>query len=484
MPSTSSSPFRESYTLEIGSGQTGSSNGERTPVYNPSTAEVLTEVPAGTADDLDRAVTTASEAFEEWRLVTPKERSRLLLKVAERITEAEDRLARIETLENGRPLVDARGQVQRCARHFEYYAGIADKVQGTEIPLDEDHVNYTVKEPLGVTGHIVPWNVPIYLFARSVAPALAAGNTVVVKPPNLAPVGGLEVGYILNEVLPDGVVNIVTGSGSVVGDAMSKHPDVESITFTGSGSTGVKVGQNAASAISDVVLELGGKSPLVVYPDVDIDRAVTEVIRGIFTGAGQICSASSRALVHEEIHDRFVEQLVEQVKAFTIGPGIENPDMGPLISESHLEDVLEYIELGREEVGDPVTGGERIDRTGYFLRPTVFNNVPNESRIAQEEIFGPVLTVTTFSDEGEAIELANDVEYGLAAGVMTDDVGKAHRFAKEVKAGQIYVNEWFAGGNETPFGGFKQSGVGRDNGTQAIENFTQIKNVCVNISYR
>jgi len=481
MSQQASTPLREPYKLLIGGSEWDASDGGTTPVHDPATGEVLTEVPAGTREDLNRAVDAASDAFEEWRRLEPKERGRLLHRVADRIRDDVERLATIETLENGRPLADARGQVQRCARHFEYYAGIADKVQGEQIPLGDDYVDYTIREPVGVTGHIVPWNVPIYLFGRSVAPALAAGNTAVVKPANLTPLGGLEVGRIAEEVLPDGVVNVVSGAGSVVGDELSSHEDVGSIVFTGSTETGAAVGRNAGDAITDVVLELGGKSPLVVYPDADVEAAVTEIVRGIFTGAGQICSASSRALVHEDVRDAFVDELVARVESFEIGSGLDDPDMGPLVSESHLGDVLAYVDLGREEVGEPVVGGERIDRPGYFMEPTVFDGVPNDARIAQEEIFGPVLTVTTFADEAEAIELANDVEYGLVAGVMTSDVGRAHRFAREVDAGQIYVNEWFAGGNETPFGGFKRSGVGRDNGVQAIENFTQIKNVCLKI---
>ena len=474
----------EPYGILIDGAETDAAGGDSTTVENPSTGEALSEVPAGTVSDLERAVAAAREAFEAWSRIDPAERSRLLNTVGGRIREEADRLARVETLEHGRPLSDAHGQVTRCARHFEYYAGIADKIQGDQIPLGEGHVDYTIREPVGVTGHIVPWNVPIYLFGRSVAPALAAGNTAVVKPANLTPLGAIEVGRIVDDVLPDGVLNVVPGAGSVVGDALSAHDDVGSITFTGSGETGVAVGRNAASAVTDVVLELGGKSPFAVYPDTNIGEAAAEVIRAIFTGSGQICSAGSRALVHESIHEAFMDELRSRIDDLEIGPGVEDPDMGPLISASHRRSVLEYVDLGRETIGDPAVGGELIDGDGFFMEPTVFDEVPNDSRIAQEEIFGPVLTVTTFADESEAIDLANDVEYGLAAGVMTDDLRKAHRFAREVDAGQIYINEWFAGGNETPFGGFKKSGVGRDNGIQAIDNYTQIKNVCADIGFR
>ena len=474
-------PLEPPYRGIIGGEERDAASGETTDVRNPATGEVIAEVPASTPDDLNDAVSVASAAFDEWDAVEPSERTQLLQEVADQIRAEVDRLARVETLENGRPLSDAKGQVRRCARHFEYYGGMADKVQGEQIPLGEDYVDYTVREPVGVTGHIVPWNVPIYLFARSVAPALAAGNSAVVNPANLTPLGAIEVTRIVNRVLPDGVLNVVPGAGSVVGDALSGHGDVESVVFTGSGETGKAVGRNAGDAISDVVLELGGKSPIAVCRDADIDTAVTETIRGIFTGAGQICSASSRALVHEDIHDEYLDELVARVGSFELGPGMENPDMGPLVSADHLDTVLDYVDIGREEAGEPVVGGEKVDREGHFLEPTVFDGVDNDSQIAQEEVFGPVLTVTTFSDLDEAIRLANDVRYGLVAGIVTNDLSKAHRYARDVDAGQIYVNEWFAGGNETPFGGFKESGVGRDNGVQAIHNFTQIKNVCLKI---
>lgn len=472
----------EPYGLIVGETESEAIEGETISVTDPATGTVLTDVPAGTVGDVERAVASAAEAFDSWRRVPATERGRLLNQLADRILEDQERLARIETLENGKPLSESRDHVRRCARHFEYYGDFADKVQGESIPLTEEYVDYTVYEPLGVTAHIVPWNVPIYLFARSVAPALATGNTAVVKPAEETPLGALEVARLAVDVLPEGVLNVVTGDGSEAGAALTGSSEVSCVTFTGSGPTGREVGKAAIDNVSEVHLELGGKSPFVIYPDADIDAAVDETIKGIFTNAGQVCSASSRILVDEWIHDEYVARLADRTDDLTVGAGMEDPNVGPLASASHLEKVERYVDLGREEVGDPVTGGKKIDRDGYFFEPTIFDGVDNDMRIAQEEIFGPVVTVTTFTTEEEAIRLANDVDYGLVAGVMTNDLGRAHRFAREVDAGQIYVNEWFAGGNETPFGGFKDSGIGRENGLQAVENYTQLKNVCLNIS--
>ena len=472
----------ESYGLIVDGVESEAIEGGTASVNDPATGTILTDVPNGTAADVERAVASAAEAFDSWRRVPPTERGRLLNRLADRILENQERLARIETLENGKPLSESRDQVRRCARHFEYYGDFADKVQGESIPLTEEYVDYTMYEPLGVTAHIVPWNVPIYLFARSVAPALATGNTVVVKPAEETPLGALEVARLAIDILPEGVLNVVTGDGPKAGATLTGSSKVSCVTFTGSGPTGREVGKAAIDNVSEVHLELGGKSPFVVYPDADIDAAVDETIKGIFTNAGQVCSASSRILVDEEIHDEYVARLTERTDDLTIGAGMDDPDVGPLVSASHLEKVERYVDLGREEVGEPVTGGKRVDRDGYFFEPTIFDGVDNNMRIAQEEIFGPVVTVTTFRTEEEAIRLANDVDYGLVAGVMTNDLGRAHRFAREVDAGQIYVNEWFVGGNETPFGGFKDSGIGRENGLQAVENYTQLKNVCLNIS--
>jgi aldehyde dehydrogenase (NAD+) len=473
----------DEYDLWIDGDERPVGNDDRLVVVNPATEEPLANVAMGTAADADAAVENARHAFESWHRRPPKKRTQILTDIAAAIREESNRLARIETLENGKPLGEAEDQVERCARHFEYYAGIADKIQGESIPLSEEYVDYTVREPLGVTAHIVPWNVPIYLFARSVAPALAAGNAAVVKPAEETPLGALELARLASEAgLPDGLLNVVPGYGNEAGAALADHPDVDSITFTGSGPTGTAVAKNAIENVTETHLELGGKSPNVVFPDADWESALDGTMTAIFTNAGQVCSAGSRLLVHEDIHAEFVDDLVERVESLNLGSGLEDVDMGPLVSEAHLEKVLSYVDIGREEVGEPVTGGNALDRDGYFVEPTVFDDVPMDTRIAQEEIFGPVLTVTPFADEAEAIELANATDYGLVAGVYTENISRAHRFAREIDAGQIYINEYFAGGNETPFGGFKRSGIGRENGIQAIENYTQLKNVCLNIT--
>lgn len=452
---------------------------------NPATEKPLTSVASADETDVDLAVEAANQAFPAWKETPPDEQGRLLNALARRIRDESDRLAKIESLDVGKPLSQAEFDVEVCARYFEYYAGIADKIHGDSIPLTSDYADYTIREPLGVTAQIVPWNLPINIFGRSVAPALATGNVAVVKPAEQTPLTAVEVGKLALEVgFPDGVLNVVPGFGSSAGAALSDHVDVNGISFTGSVVTGQEVMKTAADNVTAVHLELGGKSPNVVFPDADLETAVDGAMTGIFTNAGQVCSAGSRLLVHEEIHKEFVDRLVNRVEEMSISNGRSDPDMGPLVSEEQYEKVANYLEIGRNEVGEPAVGGGTPDCDGYFVEPTIFDGVSNDMRIAQEEIFGPVLSVIEFGDEDEAIELANDVDYGLVAGIFTENVGRAHRFARDVHAGQIYVNEWFAGGIETPFGGFKDSGFGREKGLAAIESYTQTKNVCANIERR
>lgn len=453
-------------------------------VVDPGTEKELTEVSTATEADVDEAVSAAQKAFESWHRRPPYERGQILNNIATAVRDENENLARLITLETGRPFKNSIGVVERVARYFEYYAGIADKIQGESIPLGESYADYTIHEPLGVTAHIVPWNAPLFVFARSAAPALAAGNAVVAKPDEKTPLSTLKFAEITSKVdFPDGLLNVIPGYGDEAGAALTSHPEVNDFTFTGSINTGIEVAKSAIENVTKSHLELGGKSPNVIFSDADMEAALVGATMGIFSNAGQICAAGSRLLIHEEIHEEFVADLVERAEALKIGPGFQDPDMGPLISAEHIKKVEEYIEIGRKEVGEPITGGERLDRDGYFIEPTIFDNVPHNTRIAQEEIFGPVLTVTTFDDESEAFELANKTDYGLDAGIYTQDVSRAHRFAREVDAGQIYINEFYAGGHETPFGGYERSGIGRMNGVQAIKNYTQVKNVCANINH-
>ncbi|WIV65935.1 aldehyde dehydrogenase family protein [Natrialbaceae archaeon AArc-T1-2] len=469
------------YQLHIGGKSVSASSGERFTTSDPATEDPIARIAAASADDVDRAVAAAREAFPAWRSKTPAERGRTLQRVVTTLRENVEDLAVIESRDQGKPLSQARSDVEKAARYFEYYAGAADKLEGNSIPLDREKFDFTVREPYGVSGQIIPWNFPLNLTARGVAPALAAGNTVVIKPAPTTSLSALHFADLCQDAgVPDGVVNVVTGA-TEPGAALTSHEDVDQLTFTGSVPTGQAVMESAAETITPVTLELGGKNPAVVMADADVDEAVEWVARGIFSNAGQICSAADRALVHESVYDEFLEGIVDRAESYTLGPGTEDPDMGPLNHAEHFETVRTYLDVGLEEGATLETGGEPLDRDGYFIPPTVFADVESGMRIAQEEIFGPVLAVIPFSDRDEAIEIANDVEFGLTGGVFSRDVKRALGVARDIDAGSVYVNEWFGGSVETPFGGTKRSGIGREKGLEALESYLQTKNISVNL---
>lgn len=473
------------YKMYINGEWVGSRSGQEFETVNPATEEVLATVPRGKAEDIDDAVNAARDAFEGvWGQTKPRDRADLIFRLANVIRARVDELAELETLDQGKPLATSKREVLSTARYFEFYAGAADKFYGETIPLGPDYIDFTLREPLGVTAHIVPWNMPLNMVGRSVGPALAMGNTAVVKPAEQTPLTAVKLAELMEEVgFPAGVYNVVTGYGEEAGAALSQHSGIDSITFTGSVETGRLVMKAAAEHIKPVVLELGGKSPHIIFADADLDVAVAEAAKGIYSNCGQVCSAGSRLVVQQSIKDEFIDRLAAHSRALKVGPGMESPDLGPLNSQEHYARVLDYVSIGQREGASIVTGGARPDHLerGYFLAPTIFDSVNPNMRIAQEEIFGPVLTVLTFGDEEEALAIANGVKYGLVAGIFTNDINKAMRLARGIKAGQIFVNEYYAGGEETPFGGYKQSGFGREKGMAALLNYTQIKNVAIRI---
>lgn len=478
-----SSHFAEKRDFFIGGDHVPASNNEYLMTKNPATSDILTTVAAGTAEDIDKAVTTARTAFPAWRDTAPEERGRLLYRVGQLIREKKSQLAKIESLDQGKPISQAESDMEGAARYFEYYAGAADKLEGTSVPIGPNQIDFTIREPYGVSAQITPWNFPGNLFARGVAPALVAGNTTVVKPAEQTPISSLELAEICAEAgIPDGVVNVVTGYGDPAGEALSSHPGVDTITFTGSVPTGQAIMKQAAENISHVTLELGGKNPAVVFPDADLDMAAKWIAMAIFTNAGQICSAVDRVVVHEDVHDNLLTRIVARAENYELGAGEDDFDMGPLVSEEQFEKVRSYIESGKEAGAILATGGGAPDRTGFFIEPTVFADVRSGMQIAQEEIFGPVLTMLTFSDEDEAVDIANDVKYGLVSGVFTGDVTRAHQIARRLEAGNVYINKWFGDTVQTPFGGYKMSGIGREKGQEALESYLQTKNIAVNVN--
>jgi acyl-CoA reductase-like NAD-dependent aldehyde dehydrogenase len=454
-------------------------------VVDPSTDTVLTSVGAAKSEDVDHAVKAARSAFEgpEWRRLSPSDRGRLIGRVSDLIDASREELAQVEALDSGKPLALARAEMVAAADAFRYYAGWPTKVYGETIPSAESLLVYSLREPLGVSGAIIPWNFPLVMASWKVAPALAFGNTVVLKPAEQTPLTALRLGQICLEAgIPAGVVNVVPGLGPEAGAALAKHPDVDHVAFTGSTQVGKLVHEASTTNLKRVTLELGGKSPNVVLSDADFARAGEGVFFGAFLNAGQVCTAGSRILVEDAAYDDFVVSLADRASATVVGAPLEpTTQMGPVVSREQMERVMTYIEFGREGGAELVSGGGRKGSGGYFVEPTVFADVDNGMRIAQEEIFGPVAAVIRVRDFDEAISVANDTIYGLAAAVWTRDVSKAVKFAKRVRAGTVWINTYGLYDPSVSFGGFKASGHGRELGRSAVDTYTQSKSVWMNV---
>ena len=460
---------------------------DRFPTVNPATEEVIADVEEAGAAEVDAAVRSAREAFEDpaWRDLDPHRRAALLWRLADLIEEHADEIAALETRDNGKPYFESRQvDLPSVVENFRYFAGLADKIQGETIPVAGPYLNYTLREPVGVVGCIVPWNFPLSLAAWKVAPALACGNTVVLKPAEQTPLTALVLGELAAEAgFPPGVLNVVPGFGETAGAALVAHPDVDAVSFTGSTEVGKLVMRAAADTLKKVSLELGGKSPNIVLADADLKAAVRGASTGIFYGKGEVCAAGSRILVHEEVYDPFVEEFAQRSARMAVGDPMEpTTRLGAIVTQEQADRVMGYVEAGKAEGARLVTGGDRVtvEGRGNFVTATVFADVRPDMRIAREEIFGPVAAVMPFTDLDDLVEKANDTIYGLAAGIWTRDVGKAHRLARELKAGTVWINTYNQYDSGSPFGGYKQSGFGRDLGWQAaLDKYTQTKSVWV-----
>jgi acyl-CoA reductase-like NAD-dependent aldehyde dehydrogenase len=474
--------------LLIGGEWRDASAGGVMPVINPATEEVIAEVAAGTGADLDAAVAAARAALAgPWGRMSARERGRLIWKLGEKLMEQADEIARLETLHNGKPITESRHvEIPMAADCLQYYAGWADKIQGDTIPVKGNALVYTQREPLGVVAAIVPWNFPLLIAMWKVAPALATGNAVILKPASQTPLTALALGQLAIDVgFPPGVLNVMTGSGSTLGQAIVDHPGIDKIAFTGDTSTGRGIMKSAADTLKHITLELGGKSPNIVFADADLDAAVRGATVGIFYGKGEVCAAGSRLLVDKAIRDQFISKVAERTKKMVAGDPLDpKTRLGAISSKGQLERVLNYVNIAKTEGATLVAGGSRTDigtGRGYFMQPTVFADVTPSMTIAREEIFGPVLAAIDFVDVDEAIARANDSIYGLAAGVWTRDIKKAHYVASRLQAGTVWVNTYNVYDTAVPFGGYKQSGFGRDMSRYALDYYTQVKSVWVDL---
>ncbi|HEX8072444.1 MAG TPA: aldehyde dehydrogenase family protein [Pyrinomonadaceae bacterium] len=489
-PQTATNEARR-YQLFIGGEWVDAASGKTFISTNPATGEPLAEVAEADAADVDKAVAAARKAFEgKWARTSARDRGRLLYKLAQLVEARAKELAALETADSGKTIREsAYVDLPQVVENFEYFAGWATKIEGETIPVPGQFFNYTLREPVGVCGQIIPWNFPLLMAAWKLAPALAAGNTVVLKPAEQTPVTALELGRLIAEAgFPEGVVNIVPGYGATAGAALAAHPGVDKLAFTGSTEVGKRIARAAAENLTKVSLELGGKAPNVVFADADIEQAVNGALMGIFYNQGQICTAGSRLFLDERIKDEFLERFKTKAERIKVGdPTDKTTQMGPQVSAEQLDRIKSYVEIARAEGAAVLAGGaspelEEPFSRGYFFRPTIFADVHNQMRVAQEEIFGPVSAVITFTDEADLLRQANETIYGLSAGLWTRDVTRAHRFAREVKAGVVWINTYNIMNAASPFGGYKQSGYGREMGRHALDLYTQVKSVWLDLS--
>ena len=481
--------MKDSKALFINNEWRQASSGKTMPVVNPATEEVIAEVSSADKADVDLAVDAARAALSgPWSQLSARERGRLVRKLGERLMERADDVARLETLHNGKPISESRQiEIPAAAECFEYYGGWSDKVMGETIPVKGNHLTYTLREPVGVVAAIVPRNFPLLLAAWKVAPALACGNVVILKPASQTPLTALALAGLAVDVgFPPGVLNVITGAGALVGQALVEHPGIDKIAFTGDTSTGRSIMRGAADTLKKITLELGGKSPNIVLGDADMDAAIRGATIGIFYGKGEVCAAGSRLLVDRTIKDEFLDKLAARVKKMVPGDPLDpKTRYGAISSRKQLDTVLRYIDAGKTEGATLLTGGSRADigtGKGYFVQPTVFTDVKPSMTISREEIFGPVLAAIDFADLDEAIATANDTPYGLAAGVWTRDIKKAHYVARRLQAGTVWVNTYNVYDTAAPFGGYKASGFGREMSAHALEHYTQVKSVWVDLN--
>ena len=464
-----------------------SSDSKFSDAINPATGEVIAKIPKATTQDVERCLAASKSAFNDsaWKNIDPAQRGRILNKMAAATYQAAKDLAKIESENNGKTFREALSEIRYGAWTLEYFAGLADKIEGSTIPVPGNRLNYTLRQPLGVTAHIIPWNFPLQLALRSIAPALASGCTVIAKPASWTPLSLLGWMKVIDEAevgLPKGVLQVITGSGGLIGDALAGHADVDGIVLTGGVPTGKTVMSKASENLTPVTLELGGKGANIVFPDANLKYAAKAICFGIFMNAGQMCWAGSRLLVHEDVHDQLVEAVVAEVAKWKVGPGLEEGvRIGSLVHEAHRQEVLEKLSNGLEQGGNVVCGGKAVEGTGAFMEATVVTDVSKDNLLFHDELFGPVLSVTKFTTQEEALSLANDSQFGLLNGIWTNDLSRAHNIARDLQSGMVSINEYPITFPQTAFTGWKQSGIGIEQSKDALRFYTKVKNVNIKL---